>query len=34
MLSDFKDKEYIDRKGKKLITLDYDKFRSEFTKRI
>lgn len=34
MLSEFKDKGYIDRKGKKLIILDYDKFRSEFTKRI
>ena len=34
MLSEFKDKEYIDRKGKKLIILDYEKFRSEFTKRI
>ena len=34
MLSDFKDKEYIDRKGKKLIILDYEKFRLEFTKRI
>ena len=34
MLSEFKDKEYIDRKGKKLIILDYEKFRLEFTKRI
>ena len=34
MLSDFKAKEYIDRKGKKLIILDYEKFRLEFTKRI
>lgn len=34
MLSEFTEKEYIDRKGKKLIILDYDKFRSDFTKRI
>ena len=34
VLGDFKDKEYIDKKGKKLIILDYEKFRSEFTKRI
>lgn len=34
MLSDFKDRNYIDRQGKKLIILDYDKFRLEFTKRI
>ena len=33
MLSEFTEKEYIDRKGKKLIILDYDKFRSDFTKR-
>ena len=34
MLSEFTDKEYIDRKGKKLVILDYEKFRSDFTKRI
>ncbi len=34
MLSEFTEKEYIDRKRKKLIILDYDKFRSDFTKRI
>ncbi len=34
MLSEFTEKEYIDRKGKKLIILDYEKFRSDFTKRI
>ena len=34
MLSDFTEKKYIDRKGKKLIILDYEKFRSDFTKRI
>ena len=34
MLSEFTDKEYIDRKGKKLVILDYEKFRSDFIKRI
>ena len=34
MLSEFTDREYIDRKGKKLVILDYEKFRSDFTKRI
>jgi len=34
VLGDFKDKEYIDKKGKKLVILDYEKFRTEFTKRI
>ena len=34
MLSDFTDKGYIERKGKKLIILDYESFKSDFSKRL
>ena len=34
MLSDFTEKGYIERKGKKLIILDYEKFKSDFSKRL
>jgi len=34
MLSDFTDKGYIERKGKKLILLDYEKFKTEFSKSL
>lgn len=34
MLSDFTDKGYIERKGKKLILLDYEKFKSDFSKSL
>ena len=34
MLSDFTEKGYIERKGKKLIILDYERFKSDFSKRL
>ena len=34
MLSDFTEKGYIEKKGKKLIILDYEKFKSDFSKRL
>lgn len=34
MLSEFADKGYIERKGKKLVLLDYEKFKTDFSKRL
>jgi len=34
MLSDFTDKGFIERKGKKLVLLDYEKFKSVFSKSL
>ena len=34
MLSDFTDKGYIERKGKKLVILDYERFKTDFSKSL